>query len=376
MKSSSVVLVVVALAVGAGAGYWMSSAKAPAAPPAAGAPGAPGGGGGGAGGGGAAGGQRPAGPPPVAVEATAVKTVSLPQTLSAVGSLRSDEAVMLRPEVAGRIQTIGFREGERVRRGQVLFKLDDALPRAEVEQARANVSLAQSKAQRAVELQAQGFISQQARDEAENTLKVASAALSLAEARLARMTIRAPFDGLIALRNVSVGDFVREGQDLVNLEAIDTLKVDFRLPEAAIAQLRVGQSLQLALDALPDVQAEGKVYAISPLIDAAGRSVLVRAEVGNRADRMRPGMFARVRLLLNDAADTLVVPETALVPQGADQFVFRIREGRVSLVRIEIGQRSAGQVEVLRGLEAGDQIVTAGQLKLREGAAVKVAGGA
>jgi membrane fusion protein (multidrug efflux system) len=364
MKSSSIVLVAVALAVGAGAGYWVSSSKSPASPPAASAPG----------GSPAGAAARPGGPPPVSVEATLVKTVSLPQTLSAVGSLRSDESVMLRPEVAGRIQSIGFREGERVRRGQVLFQLDDALPRAEVEQARANVSLAQAKAQRAAELHAQGFISQQARDEAENTLKVANAALSLAEARLARMTIRAPFDGLIALRNVSVGDFVREGQDLVNLEAIDTLKVDFRLPEAAIAQLRVGQTLQLALDALPNVQAEGKVYAISPLVDAAGRSVLVRAQVSNRADRMRPGMFARVRLLLNEAAQALVVPETALVPQGADQFVFRIREGRVSLVRIEIGQRSAGQVEVLRGLEAGDQIVTAGQLKLREGVAVKVAG--
>ena len=377
---------VIMAAVGAAVGYWYSqqqsaapsAAPSAAAGPAAAATGArPTGAGGAAGGGtggpaGAAPAGRPAGPPPVTVESAKVQRVALPQTLSAVGSLLSDESVVLRPEVGGRIVRIGFREGERIAAGTVLFQLDDALPRAELEQALANLALAESQAQRAQELQQQGFISAQARDEAENKLKVAQAAVSLSRARLARTVIRAPFDGVITLRSVSVGDFVREGQDLVGLESVAALKVDFRVPEMLLARVSVGQALQIGIDALPGVQAEGRVYAINPIVDAQGRSVVLRARIENPTDAMRPGMFARLRLLLQEQADSLVVPETALVPEGTNQFVYRIEEGRAQQVRVEIGQRRDGQVEIVSGLAADDEIVTAGQLKLRPGAAVRV----
>jgi membrane fusion protein (multidrug efflux system) len=183
---------------------------------------------------GASGGQ----PIEIAVEAVKVAYAPMPQAITAVGSLRSDESVTLRPEVAGRISAIGFQEGQRVAKGALLVRLDPAVPEAEVQQARANLKLARTKYDRAVDLAKSNFISSQARDEAENNLKVAEAAVQLAEAKFAKTELRAPFSGIIGLRSVSVGDYVKEGADIVNLEAIDPLKVDFRVPEATCAGRR------------------------------------------------------------------------------------------------------------------------------------------
>jgi membrane fusion protein (multidrug efflux system) len=310
----------------------------------------------------------------VSVEAVKVATASLPQTITAVGSLRSDESVVLRPEVAGRISAISFQEGQRVAKGALLVRLDTAVPQAEAQQARANMVLAKNKFDRAVDLAKSNYISGQAKDEAENNFKVAEAALQLSEAKLAKMDLRAPFSGIIGLRSVSVGDYVKEGADLVNLESIDPLKVDFRVPEVYMRQVQVGQSLQVQLDALPGKTFEGKVFAVNPLIDAAGRAVVIRAMVRNPDTSLRPGMFARVRLITRDAQDALVLPEQALVPQGDQQFVFRIQDGKAVRTKVEVGQRRDAKVEILTGLAKDDVVVTAGQLKLRDGAPVTVAG--
>ena len=310
----------------------------------------------------------------VSVEAVKVATASLPQTITAVGSLRSDESVVLRPEVAGRISSISFQEGQRVAKGTLLVRLDTAVPQAEAQQARANMVLAKNKFDRAVDLAKSNYISGQAKDEAENNFKVAEAALQLSEAKLAKMDLRAPFSGIIGLRSVSVGDYVKEGADLVNLESIDPLKVDFRVPEVYMRQVQVGQSLQVQLDALPGKTFEGKVFAVNPLIDAAGRAVVIRAMVRNPDTSLRPGMFARVRLITRDAQDALVLPEQALVPQGDQQFVFRIQDGKAVRTKVEVGQRRDAKVEILSGVAKDDLVVTAGQLKLRDGAPVTVAG--
>jgi len=187
------------------------------------------------------------------------------------------------------------------------------------------------------------------------------------------MEIRAPFSGVIGLRQVSVGDYVKDGQDMVNLEAIEALKVDFKVPETFLRQVQVGQSMQLTLDAIPGRTYEGKVLAINPLVDAAGRSVVIRAQIRNTNATLRPGMFARVRLITDAKADTLVVPEQALVPQGEDQFVFKVVDGRAQRTRVEIGQRREGKVEIVRGVAANDMVVTAGHLKIRDGTVVKLA---
>jgi len=310
----------------------------------------------------------------VTVEAVKVATLSLPQTITAVGSLRSDESVTLRPEVAGRINTIAFQEGQPVAKGAMLVRLDPAVPLAEAQQARANLVLAKTKWDRAVDLAKSNFISGQAKDEAENNYKVAEASAQLAEAKLAKMDLRAPFSGIIGLRSVSMGDYVKEGADLVNLESIDPLKVDFRVPEIYMRQVKVGQPLQVQLDALPGRTFEGKVFAVNPLIDAAGRSVVIRAMVRNPDTSLRPGMFARVRLITRDAQDALVLPEEALVPQGDQQFVYRILDGKAVRTKVDVGQRRDSKVEILNGVDKDDVVVTAGQLKLRDGAPVNIAG--
>lgn len=370
-KAVTTTLVALAiLAAGAG-GYWYGAVRNPAPAPAAAvgagqAENAKGGGAGKGAGKGAAG--------PVTIEAARVGTAPLPQTISAVGSLRSDESVTLRPEVAGRITAILFQEGQRVTKGATLVRLDPAINAADLQQARANLTLAQAKYDRAVDLAGRNFISGQAKDEAKNNLDVAQAAIALAEAKLAKTELKAPFSGIIGLRVVSIGDYVKEGADLVNLEAIDPLKVDFRVPETFMTQVRVGQPVEVALDALPGRTYEGKVIALNPLVDAAGRAIVIRAQVRNQDTTLRPGMFARVTLITRAERDALVVPEEALVPQGSERYVFRVIDGKAVRVKVETGQRRDGKVEILSGLTKGDVIVTAGQLKLREGSAVRVAG--
>jgi membrane fusion protein (multidrug efflux system) len=363
MNNKVAVLVAVSLvAVGVG-GYWLGQQRGsggqgkPPGPTAA-APGP------------ASGGPGVGAPQGVTVEAARVVRAALPQVITAVGSLRSDESVTLRPEVAGRIAMIGFAEGQRVQKGTVLVRLDPTVNEAEVKQARANMTLAKSKYDRAVDLAKSNFISGQARDEAESNMKVADAALAVAEAKLAKTEIKAPFSGIIGLRQVSVGDYVKEGADLVNLEAVDPLKVDFRVPEIYLKQVRAGQALEIALDAIPGRTYAGRVFAINPLVDAAGRAIVIRAQVSNPDTSLRPGMFARVRLITEERRDALVVPEQALVPFGSEQFVFRVVDGKAQRARVEIGQRGDGKVEIRQGVGPEDVVVVAGQLKLRDGVAV------
>lgn len=307
----------------------------------------------------------------VAVEVADVEQLAMPRGVSAVGSLRSENSVMLRPEITGRIAEINFNEGGKVKKGQVLVRLDDSVAKAQLQQAQANLSLADSQYRRAVELSKQGFISKQARDEAGSQLKIQQAARALAKANLDKTAILAPFDGLIGLRNVSVGDYVSPGIDLVPIESIDPLKVDFRIPEQFLGEVRVGIKLALSFDALPGQSREGEVGAISPLVDVGGRSILLRANVPNADDTLRPGMFARVRLQFADDK-ALVVPETALVPSGEEQYVFRIADGHARRVVVQVGQRRNGRVEIVSGLQPGDQVITAGLQKVRDGDLVQI----
>ena len=311
----------------------------------------------------------------IAVEAVKVTLQPMPQSITAVGSLRSDESITVRPEVAGRISEILFKEGERVPRGATLVRLDPSVNQAEVQQGRANLKLAKSKYDRAVDLAKSNFISGQARNEAENNLRVAEAGLQLAEAKLAKMEIKAPFSGIIGLRVVSIGDYAKEGSDIVNLESIDPLKVDFRVPEIYLKQIQVGQTLNVALDAMPGKTFDGKVFAVNPLVDAAGRAIVIRAVVRNPDTSLRPGMFARVRLFTRDLQDALVIPEQAIVPQGDEQFVFKVIDGRAVRVKVQVGQRRDGKVEIVKGVDATDMIVTAGHLKIRDGVPVTITNG-
>lgn len=306
-----------------------------------------------------------------AVEVEVARQVSMPRSVSAVGSLRSQDSVVLRPEITGRITEINFDEGGKVSKGQVLVRLDDSVVRAEVQQAQANLSLANSKYRRAQQLTKQGFISKQALDEASSQFKVQQAELALAKAHLSKTVIVAPFDGMIGLRTVSVGDYVSPGIDLVPIESIDPLQVDFRVPEQFLSEVKLGQKLAVSFDALPGQSRQGEVGAISPLVDVGGRSLLLRANVPNPDNVLRPGIFARVRLQFADDA-TLVISETAIAPSGDEQYVYRVVDGRVQRVAVRLGMRREGRVEVIEGVQPGDLIIISGLQKVTDGQEVDI----
>ncbi len=318
--------------------------------------------------------EKPTGGPPggVGVEAVPVARIAWQDGVAAVGTVRSNESVVLRPEIAGRIAGIHFRDGAAIVRGALMVTLDASTQEAELAQARASFALAESNYRRNDDLFHKKFVSERARDESAATLKVLAAAVQLAEARLKKSRLSAPFSGLIGIRKVSVGDYVKEGQDLVNLEDISTLKLDFRLPESYLPRLARGQAVALTTDSLPGETFSAVVEAIDPQIDPAGRTALLRARLPNPEGRLRPGMFARVRLALGADRQALAVPEESLLPAGSDHYVFRIAEGRAQRVKVETGLRSGTQVEIVSGLDSGDMVVTSGQLKLREGAQVKI----
>ena len=227
---------------------------------------------------GAASGARPSG-----VEITQVKKQTLRDDAEAVGTLRSSQNVMLRPEVAGRVLSLGFADGARVRAGQVLVQMDDTLQRAEVQQSLAQMSIAKANHKRNQELVAQNFIAQRSLDESAAALQVADAQLGLSCARLERMRLIAPFNGVVGIRNVNVGDYVKDGADLINLENIGSLYVDYRLPERYQTKVMPGQTIEIKLDAFSGRLFKAKVEAVDPLIDANGRSIGVRAVLANTA---------------------------------------------------------------------------------------------
>jgi membrane fusion protein (multidrug efflux system) len=284
---------------------------------------------------------------------------------------------MLRPEVSGRVSRLGFKDGERVRLGQLLVQLDDTLQQAQMKQAEAQASIARTNLQRSRELLSQSFVSQSAVDQNAAALEVADAQVALARAQLARMKVLAPFNGTTGLRIVDVGDYVKDGADLVNLEDLSSMTVQFAVPERYVDRLKAGQVVDLTVDALPGRSFKGRVQATDSQVDTNGRALQVLAQVSNPGSVLRPGMFARPRVVFSVRESAVVVPEEALVPLGEKQYIFRIEDGadgkKVSRkLEARIGLRLPGKVEVLQGLKAGDTVVTAGHGRLLRGDALPV----
>jgi membrane fusion protein (multidrug efflux system) len=311
------------------------------------------------------------------VEAAQVRVGPSQRQIQAVGSLRSNESVILRPELIGRIAQINFDEGQRVKKGQLLVQLDSAVPRAELVQMQASLALAKANYERAQELAKRNAGTERALDEARWKLRNDEAAVKLAEARLEKYALSAPFDGVVGLRKVSIGDLVKEAADLVNLEQVDPLKVDFRVPEVFLASLKVGQRIAVTVDALPGREFSGEVYAIDPLVDASGRAVVIRARIRNTDDALRPGLFARVGLVIDERQEAVFVPEQSLVPINDQLFVFKVVDGPqggkvVAFTKVKLGERRKGEAEVVEGLKPGDVVVSAGLLKVRDGMPVQI----
>lgn len=367
-------IAVAGIAIAAAAAWWLQNRPA-AKPPetSAAAPGR------------AVGTAPPAGgAAPAAVEVGRAEAVRIEDDAQAVGTVRAAQTVMLRPEVSGRVVRIGFKDGQRVRRGQLLVQLDDLLQRAQLQQAEAQASIARTNLQRSRELLTQNFVSQSAVDQNAAALEVAMAQVALAKAQLARLSIVAPFDGVTGIGAVDVGDYLKDGADIVSLEDRSRLWVDFRLPERYLGSTRPGLPVQFTLDALPGQTFDGKVEALDSLIDANGRSLLVRARIDKPSPVLTSGMFARARIVFAVRERAVVVPEEALVPLGGKQYLYKAVDAPANAAadlarppakvsqRLEakLGLRQAGKVEILEGVAPGDLVVTAGHQRLARGDAL------
>ncbi|MGH8696853.1 MAG: efflux RND transporter periplasmic adaptor subunit [Burkholderiales bacterium] len=313
--------------------------------------------------------QKPAGLP---VKAAPVAIGTVTHDVSAVGTLLANESVMIRPEVAGRVAAIHFNEGQAVVAGARLVALDAAEVQAQLDASRADERLTEQRAQRADELFKKNFISLQALEDAREAHKKATAQRQENEARAAKTEIRAPFAGTVGLRQVSAGAYLKAGEDIVRLDKIDVMKLDFRVPEGYLGRIRRDQPVAVRVDAFPGEQFPGRVYAVETAVDERTRTVQLRGRVENKGLKLRPGMFARVVLELGSNDKATLVPEQAIVPRGDRNFVFRVVDGRAALTEVALGARSPGQVEIVKGVKPGELVVTDGQIKLQDGVPVRV----
>lgn len=315
---------------------------------------------------------RPDTIPSITVEAAPALATTSTQDLRAIGTLQSDESVQITSEIAGRITQIFLSEGAPVAAGDVMVQLDDALAQAEVADAQARFTFAESNLGRANSLARSGNVTERARDEASTNAETTRAALELAKVRLSKHAIRAPFSGVAGIRKVSPGAYVGAGEAIVNLEKIDALKIDFKLPELFLAQVATEQIVEITVDALPGRSFTGTIYAIDPHIDVNGRALSIRARLENPGLALRPGLFARVRVKGQVKRNVIVVPEAAIVPRGEDKIVYTVENGQALEARVELGSRSNGMVEILEGLAENAMVVVAGQQKLKNGTIVEV----
>jgi len=319
----------------------------------------------------------PKGPPAQPVKASAAKLAAAVDEAGAVGTLRADESVTIRPEIAGKVAEIRFNEGQSVAKGALLVKLDQAELAAVAASSRAQLKLEQQKLERSEDLQRKGFISQQGLDDQKTALARARAKLSEDEARLAKTEMRASFPGVAGLRQVSEGQYVAAGTDIARLEKIDQLKLDFRIPESYVGRLKAGQAVTVKVDAFAAAAFTGSVYAIEPAVDEQTRTVLLRARVANTELKLRPGMFARVQVQLGVRENAVWIPEAAIVPRGQENFVFRVLPGengvgKADMVKVATGARKVGEVEIVKGIAPGDLVVTEGNQRIGPGSPVMV----
>lgn len=308
----------------------------------------------------------------VPVEVARIERATVNEEVEALGTLAADESVVIAPEIAGRVIALGFKEGERVEKGQLLVKLDTAILDAELKQLQADLSLARDTFQRNQSLVQRGAGTQVALEQATAQLASSEAKVQLSQAKMAQSAMMAPFSGVVGLRSVSVGDYVSVGKTLITLTNIDPIKVDFRVPEIFLAQVKLGQPIGLKVDAVPGRNFQGRIFAVDPVVDVNGRAIKLRATVPNGDLVLKPGLFARVTIVVDRRENALLIPESAVVPDGIGKIVYIVDNGKAKRVAVELGKRLPGKVEIVKGLTPQMVVVSSGQMRLRDGSTVSI----
>jgi membrane fusion protein (multidrug efflux system) len=314
--------------------------------------------------------MRTGGGPAIPVVTAQAERRPIDVGIEAIGTANANEAVTVTAKSSNLVSAIRFTDGQAVRAGQVLVELDRS--QAEADLAEANAAFEESRSQynRSRELVGMNVLSKSQFEQLEATMKANQARVAAAQARLDDNYIRAPFTGHVGLRRVSQGALISPGTVVTTLDDTSTIKVDFAVPEVTLSELRVGQTVQTRTNAWPGRGFNGKVTSLDSRVDPATRSVIVRAVVPNADGALKPGMFLTVSVL-QDRRPALVVPEEALVPEQARQFVYVVTGPTVAKREVTLGRREPGFVEITNGLAAGDLVVVEGTLKLRDGAPVR-----
>jgi len=300
------------------------------------------------------------------VEALVVRPEALSNKVLTTGTILANEEVDLRSEVSGTIRKIAFSEGGRVRKGELLVKIDDSELRAQLKRLESERGLAADKERRRRELYSKQNISPEDYQVALNELNAVQAEVELYEARIAKTEIRAPFDGTVGLRFVSEGSYVTPAIRIARLQDARSVKVDFAVPERYAATITTGLTIRFHLSGTDEIF-EGTVYAIEPKIDPATRSLLLRARAPNRRGRLVPGAFAEIELVVEDIADALMIPTQALVPDLEGQKIFLVEGGVAREQRVETGIRTETHVQITAGLAPLDTVITSGILQVAPG---------
>jgi membrane fusion protein (multidrug efflux system) len=315
-----------------------------------------------------------AGPPAVTVEMYTVEPRTIQDIVDLVGALEAEESVVIRPETGGIIESVAFEEGHEVAAGALLFRLRDAEERARLNEAQARLVLAEEEFRRATVLAGKNALSQAELDRAKAERQVAEAQRNRREVELKRTEIRAPFKGVLGARLVSPGERIDPDTDLVRLDAVDHLRLIFSLPEIALALARVGLKLDLWVVPFPGEQFNGEVYFVAPALEPRNRRLLVKATVPNPEHRLRPGMFANIRVEIARKDNALAVPEAAIAYDASGAFVWRVGSDNVAQrAAVKTGIRRDKHVEIVEGIAAGDRIVSGGTHKVIPGTALSEA---
>lgn len=315
-------------------------------------------------------------PPPATVASTTVQTETWTPYLSSVGSMVAIQGIEVTNEVAGQVKAIHFKSGQQVKEGDLLLELDDSVDRAKLDGARAEQRLAEVRFRRANDLLKKKAVSKADYDEAAANLDNAKAQVHSQLEVVHKKQIRAPFSGLLGIRRVDIGEYLSPGSSIVPLQSLDPIYVDYSLPEQRLGQLSVGQVLTIKVKSFPGRDFQGHITAINPGIDPGTRNVRIRGILDNPDHSLRPGMFAEVRTMLPERQGILTVPRTAITyaPYGDSVFVINEKNGKkvVNRVQVQTGAIRGERVEIVKGLKAGQEVVKAGQLKLRNGQAVQI----
>lgn len=310
---------------------------------------------------------------PVQVIAVEARSQPVAESLSLTASITPNETVEIKSETDGIVLETQFAEGERVAKGQILILLDESKLAAAVAEAEANLKLSQANFQRTRQLFEDKLISQQDFDQNAATYAVNQAGLELKRRQLRDARIVAPFGGIVGARQISPGQVINRNTILTWLVDLDTVKVEVKVPEKYLRQLRVGQAMEFSVAAYPDEKFRGEVYFISPLIDEGTRTALVKARIPNPDLKLRGGMFASLDLTLQLRESAIVIPEPALMSNGDRFSVFVVgAKGEAQMRPVEVGYRLPGRVEITKGLHSGEMVVVEGVQKLRPGAPVKL----